>query len=83
MVGVGVLSGSRHLRRVLSEPAYVESSERMHVDLALQFARSAGEHQTIWGPAAAFTRRRTALDSYLRFEYQRAKDAADREAAID
>ena len=80
-------ASTRHLRAVLRDARYSASSPRMHVDLALDAVRNSGEDAAVWHSfGAPFTRRRTALDSFLRYVYaavrREGEDAAADAAAI-
>ena len=55
----------------MRDPAFADATDRMKVDLALQRVQDAGESWRVWGAGVAYTRRRTCLDSFLKFEFQR------------
>ena len=68
---VSCLPHTRHVRQVLRDPSYDAATPRMKVDVALNLVRDAGEHWKVWGAGAAYTRHRTCLDAFLRYEFDR------------
>ena len=60
---------ARYVEAILRDPAFQESTPRMHVDIALQRLSDAGESMEVWGPSGAYSRRRTALDVFLQYDY--------------
>jgi hypothetical protein len=63
-----------HLRAVLSEEAFRSADPRKQVNVALDRLDRAGGR--FWGAAQSFSRKRSAVDSILKFDYEELAAAA-------